>query len=54
MTTAPTNLEHSVPPGSSRPPTVLERVFDRGFREFTRGLAWLSVLLLIFFIYQIG
>jgi phosphate transport system permease protein len=38
----------------ARPPTGLEQALDRGFRGLTRGFAWLTVLAVVFLVYEIG
>jgi phosphate transport system permease protein len=40
--------------GISRPPTTFERVCDVSFRSLCYGLAWLSVALVVFIVYQIA
>src|SRR5262245_27618403 len=42
------------PPARSRPPTLFERGADCFFRGLTRCIAWLSVGLLVFFVFEIG
>jgi phosphate transport system permease protein len=37
-----------------RPPTTLEVVVDRGFRGLTGAFAWLTILLVVFLVWQIG
>jgi phosphate transport system permease protein len=37
-----------------RPPTPLELVMDRGFRGLTGVCAWLTILLVVFLVWQIG
>src|SRR5215471_2196937 len=40
--------------GMSRPPTSVELLTDRAFRGLTRGFAWLTILLVLYLIYEIG
>lgn len=39
---------------STRPPTALEQLFDKGFRALTWVLSWGSVILLLLFVFEIG
>jgi phosphate transport system permease protein len=38
----------------ARPPTGLEQFLDRGFRGLTRGFAWLTVIAVVFLVFEIG
>jgi phosphate transport system permease protein len=38
----------------ARPPTGFEQFLDQGFRALTRGFAWLTILVVVFLIYEIG
>jgi phosphate transport system permease protein len=40
--------------GISRPPTSVELLADRTFRGLTRAFAWLTILLVLYLIYEIG
>jgi phosphate transport system permease protein len=37
-----------------RPPTILERVIDQGFRGLTGAFAWLTILVVVYLVWQIG
>jgi phosphate transport system permease protein len=38
----------------SRPPTTSEELFDRAFRSLTLAFAWLTILVLVIILFQIG
>src|SRR4051794_38765337 len=53
MSEATVNPE-SMPQAATRPPTLFEVMSDRGFRALTWGLAWLSVIVLVLVVLEIG